>query len=109
MLVVAVGKYSQAGVIKSLASGEEGIKSWVMLDGNVDVTTGSAEVVYHRHNDKIEKLVKASSHVKIANVDLVVTKSTKTGFTLEKPYGNFTHTILLIFYKSCVSHRESCL
>lgn len=40
MLVVAVGKYSQAGIIKTLASGTETMISWLKLDGKAVVQAG---------------------------------------------------------------------
>ncbi len=89
MLVVAVGANSQAGVIKALASGADGIKSWVVIDGSANVSNGSVDVKYNPLKETLTKYVSASSKVRIAGVEYTVAEKglDRTKFAIDRPYG----------------------
>jgi len=107
VLVVAVGKYSQAGIIKNLASGSENIKSWVTLDGSVNVTSGSANVVYNPLNVVLTKVVAVGSQIKIAGVEYTITNSIENKkFTIDRPYDGVTNNMVEVSYLPKHSDEE---
>ena len=97
-LIVAVGKYSQAGVIKNLASGKDAIKSWKPLDGTAAMVTGSATGKFSPLQQNLTSVVKPGDQVKIGEAEYMISKDgplAKHTFTLERPYG--IHVFMYLF------------
>ena len=104
MVVIAVGKLSQAGIIKSLASGQDQMKAWVSLDGSVNVVNGSNAVTYNPLKETLTKFVHHGAQVKINGVEYTIDKSvpvTKKGFNVERPYGKRIYDLKATFSYYC--------
>ena len=86
MITVAVGAYSQAGIIKSLVVGSGG----TLLHGSAKVKNGDNNVVFSPHPDEnINEILKPGGEVKIGDTLVKIAKKgkiTSTLFTLEKSW-----------------------
>jgi calcium-translocating P-type ATPase len=95
MLVVAVGPNSQSGIIKNLASGNDGIQGWETLDGRCSAENSSATVTYSPKKMKLTEFVQRGDKIRLGDEEYVVSDDgffDETHITLDRPYDGATRT-----------------
>lgn len=100
MLVVAVGPYSQSGIIKTLATGGDAIQGWEPLDGTCSVENGSTAVTYQNKKMKLTEHVKAEDKIRLGDTEYAVAPDgayDTTHLTLDRPFDGPTSGIVEIY------------